>query len=79
MNKMSEGDHVEFEGTVVDAMRDIFCVKLDDIKEGQEVTVKAKLSGKMRQKKIQVLPGDSVRVKVSPYDMSLGMITWRIK
>lgn len=76
---MSEGDHVEFEGTVVDAMRDIFCVKLDDIKEGQEVTVKAKLSGKMRQKKIQVLPGDSVRVKVSPYDMSLGMITWRIK
>ena len=42
---------------------------------GQEVT--AQLSGRMRRHHIRVLPGDRVRVAVSPYDLSHGLIVYR--
>ncbi len=52
----------------------MFRVKLDN---GHEVL--AHLAGKMRRFRIRVLPGDKVRVEVSPYDLDRGRITYRFK
>jgi translation initiation factor IF-1 len=51
-----------------------FRVKLDN---GHEVL--GHLAGKMRRYRIRVLPGDRVRVEVSPYDLSRGRIVYRYK
>ena len=50
-----------------------FKVKLDT---GQEIL--AHLSGKMRMYKIRLLPGDKVKVEMTPYDLSKGRITYRM-
>jgi len=50
-----------------------FKVKLDN---GQEIL--AYLSGKMRMFKIRLLPGDKVRVEMTPYDLTKGRITYRM-
>ncbi len=50
-----------------------FKVRLEN---GQEIL--AHLSGKMRMYKIRLLPGDKVRVEMSPYDLSKGRITYRM-
>lgn len=72
---MSKGDLIEIEGAVQSALGGgQYSVLTDD-----GVTVRARLSGKTRRNHIRVLPGDRVRVAVSPYDMSHGMITWRNK
>ncbi|MEM1206039.1 MAG: translation initiation factor IF-1 [Acidobacteriota bacterium] len=42
-------------------------------------TVLAKIAGKMRKHRIRVLPGDRVRVEVSPYDLHRGRITYRYR
>lgn len=71
---MSRGDHIEMDGRVTDAMGGgQYTIQL---KEGGAL-VRAKLSGKMKQNHIRVLPGDVVKVAVSPYDMTHGMITFR--
>lgn len=67
-------DRMEMIGFVVDHSRDIFRVKV----EGTDNVITAKLSGKMRQNKIDLQVGDRVRVEVSPYDTSMGRITFRI-
>ncbi|MBO4880410.1 MAG: translation initiation factor IF-1, partial [Firmicutes bacterium] len=41
--------------------------------------VMAHISGKMRMNFIRILPGDRVRMELSPYDLSKGRITWRDK
>ena len=70
---MSKGDLVEFEGVVADALGGgQYSVTVDG---GSRV--RAKLSGRMRMNHIQVLPGDNVKVAVSPYDLSHGLITFR--
>lgn len=63
------GDHIESDGIVKDSCKGILTVELVS---GQ--FVKAQLSGKMRQNKINIIVGDKVRVKMSPYDMSKGII-----
>ncbi len=65
---------MEISGEVIEHCKDIFKVRI----EGGEQIVTAKLSGKMRQNKINLQVGDRVRVEVSPYDMSMGRITFRI-
>jgi translation initiation factor IF-1 len=65
-------DDVIFEGKVVEVSKDRFKV----VNEAGS-SVEARLSGKMRMHKIRVLLGDSVSVKVSPYDLSHGMIISR--
>src|SRR5437763_1404931 len=50
----------------------MFRVKIDD---GHEVL--AKISGKMRKHYIRILPGDKVKVELSPYDLTRGRITYR--
>jgi len=52
----------------------MFRVRLDN---GHEVL--AHISGKMRMHFIRILPGDKVKVELSPYDLSRGRITYRAK
>lgn len=71
---MSKDDHIELAGTVQDALGGgQYLVK---ITEGG-AQVRANLSGRMKRHHIRVLPGDSVKVSVSPYDMTHGFITFR--
>jgi len=73
---MSKGDHLELEGTIEEAMGGgQYKIR---VQEGGAI-VRAKLSGKMKQRHIRVLPGDRVRVLVSPYDMTHGMVSWRYR
>lgn len=72
---MAVEEKVEFEGVVNEALPNLlFRVELDN---GHEVL--AHLAGKMRRFRIRVLPGDRVRVEVSPYDLTRGRITYRHK
>ena len=69
-------EKIEVEGEVVEALPStMFRVKVDDM----DGTVLAKISGKMRRHYIRILPGDKVRVELSPYDLSRGRITYRHK
>ena len=70
---MSE-DKLEFQGTVIESSKGIFRVKLEN-----EHVVIGHLSGKMKMHKIRVLPGDTVTVELSPYDLSRGRIVRREK
>ena len=72
---MAKKDVIEAMGTVVDAQpNEMFKVKLDN---GFEVL--AHISGKIRMNYIRILPGDKVKVELSPYDLTRGRITWREK
>jgi translation initiation factor IF-1 len=73
---MSKDDLIEFDGTIDKACGG----GLYDVKTTETgAIIKAKLRGQMKQKHIRVLPGDNVRVGVSPYDLTHGLITWRFK
>ncbi|MGK7344716.1 MAG: translation initiation factor IF-1 [Candidatus Nitrospinota bacterium M3_3B_026] len=66
---------MEVEGTVTEALPNaMFRVELEN---GHEVL--AHVSGKMRKFFIRILPGDKVRMELSPYDLSKGRITYRYK
>ena len=72
---MPKDDVIEFEGTVVEALPNtVFKVQLPN---GHIVT--ARISGKLRMNYIRILPGDTVKVEVSVYDLTKGRITWRTK
>tara|TARA_A100001011_G_scaffold260500_2_gene269003 strand:- start:1089 stop:1310 length:222 start_codon:yes stop_codon:yes gene_type:complete len=68
-------DVIEVEGVVQEALPNAqFLVKLTT---GQEIL--AHISGKIRKHYIRVLIGDQVKVEMSPYDLTKGRITYRIK
>ena len=70
-----EEDKIIVEGTVIEALPGTqFTVRLET---GHEVL--AYLSGKMRKYYIRILLGDSVRVEMSPYDLTRGRIVYRHK
>ena len=72
---MSKADVIEIEGTVVEKLPNaMFRVELEN---GHEIT--AHISGKMRMHYIKILPGDKVKVEMSPYDLSKGRIVFRYK
>ncbi|EFE28901.2 translation initiation factor IF-1 [Filifactor alocis ATCC 35896] len=72
---MSKKDVIELEGTVIDALPNtMFKVKLENDHE-----IMAHISGKLRMNFIRILPGDTVTVELSPYDLTKGRITWRKK
>lgn len=72
---MAVEDKVALEGEVSEALPNLmFRIQLD---VGHEVL--AHLAGKMRRNRIRVLPGDRVRVEVSPYDLNRGRIVYRMK
>jgi translation initiation factor IF-1 len=70
-----EKDVIELEGEVTEALPNaMFRVKLET---GQPVL--AHVSGKIRRHWIRILPGDKVKVELSPYDLTRGRITYRMK
>lgn len=71
---MSRGDLIEMEGQILDALGG---GKYKIRANNREII--AQLSGRLKRNHIRVLPGDKVRVSVSPYDMSHGLITFRGK
>jgi translation initiation factor IF-1 len=62
------------EGTVLDAQKNVFRVQID----GDAHVVHAHLGGRLRQNYIKIVPGDRVRVEMSPYDLGRGRITYRL-
>ena len=72
---MAKEDVIEVEGTVTEALPNTqFRVESDN---GHNVL--AHISGKMRMNYIRILPGDRVKVELSPYDLSRGRITYRFR
>ena len=72
---MSKADVIEIEGVVVEKLPNaMFKVELEN---GHIVL--AHISGKLRMNYIKILPGDTVTIEMSPYDLSKGRITWRSK
>ncbi len=72
---MSKSDVIEVEGKVTDSFPNAeFEVELEN---GHKVL--AHISGKLRMHYIKIIPGDTVTVELSPYDLSRGRITWRGK
>jgi translation initiation factor IF-1 len=68
-------EKIEVEGEVAEALPStMFRVQLDD-----GPAVFATLSGKMRKHYIRILPGDRVKVELSPYDLTRGRITYRYR
>ncbi len=72
---MPKEDAIEVEGTVIEPLPNaMFRVGLDN---GHKVL--AHVSGKMRMNYIRILAGDRVKVELSPYDLTRGRITFRVK
>ncbi len=72
---MAKEEAIEMEGTVLETLPNaMFQVQLEN---GHKVL--AHISGKMRMYFIKILPGDKVKVELSPYDLTRGRITYRAK
>lgn len=72
---MAKQPAIEQDGVILEALSNaMFKVKLDN---GHQIT--AHISGKMRMHYIRILPGDRVKVEMSPYDLSKGRISYRYK
>jgi translation initiation factor IF-1 len=72
---MPKEEAIEVEGTVVEALPNaMFRVELQN---GHKVL--AHVCGKMRMHFIRILPGDKVKIELSPYDVSRGRITFRVR
>ena len=72
---MSKADVIEVEGTVVGKLPNAMCQ--GELENGHQVL--AHSGGKLRTNFIRILPGDQVKVALSPYDLTKGRITWRDK
>ncbi len=72
---LAKEDVIEVEGVVVETLPNTnFKVELEN---GHQIL--AHISGKLRMNYIKILPGDRVKVELSPYDLNRGRITWRAK
>jgi len=72
---MAKQPSIEIDGTIIEALSNaMFRVRLET---GHIIT--AHISGKMRMHYIKILPGDKVKVEMSPYDLTKGRITFRFK
>ena len=72
---MAKEELIEVEGTIVEALPNAkFRVELEN---GH--IVEAHISGKIRMHYIRILPGDAVKLELSPYDLTRGRITYRVK
>ncbi|MBX9853289.1 MAG: translation initiation factor IF-1 [Cytophagaceae bacterium] len=72
---MAKQSSIEQDGTIVEALSNaMFRVELEN---GHQVI--AHISGKMRMNYIKILPGDKIRLEMSPYDLSKGRIVYRYK
>lgn len=80
--KKEEG--MTIEGIVTESLKGKFRVQM--VKEGEQIDpdgpkheILAHLAGKMRKNFIKIVPGDRVKVEISPYDVTRGRITFRMK
>ncbi|MCD6391840.1 MAG: translation initiation factor IF-1 [Dehalococcoidia bacterium] len=72
---MAKRERIEVEGTVIAVLPNtMFRVELAN---GHQIL--AHISGKMRKHYIKVLPGDRVLIELSPYDLSRGRVTYRLR
>ena len=72
---MAKKDAIEVEGTVIEPLPNaMFAIELEN-----KHRVLVHISGTLRMNFIRLLPGDRVRVELSPYDLSRGRITYRLK
>ncbi len=72
---MAKEELIELEGTVTDVMRNqCFRVELEN-----GVEIQAYTSGKMRRFRIRIVNGDKVKLEMSPYDLTRGRISYRMK
>jgi translation initiation factor IF-1 len=72
---MAKKEAIEVEGTVIEPLPNgMFRVELPN-----EHIVLAHISGKIRMHYIKIVPGDKVLIELSPYDLSRGRITYRLK
>ena len=71
---MAKEATLEFEGKVIDAIKDDYKVELDN-----GSIVMAHVSGKMRMNMIRISPGDKVTIEMTPYDLTRGRIIYRGK
>lgn len=73
---MTKTSNIEVEGVVTSALPNaMFRVQVEA--GGEKHDVLATISGKMRKYYIRILPGDKVRVELSPYDLARGRIVYR--
>lgn len=72
---MPKTDVLEVDGTVLEKLPNaMFSVELEN---GHQIL--AHISGKLRMNYIRILPGDKVKIEMSPYDLTKGRIIWRDK
>ncbi len=72
---MPKKDEIEVEGVVIEALPNaMFKVKIDE-----EHDILTTLSGRIRMNFVRIVPGDKVRVVLSPYDLTRGRIIWRVR
>ncbi len=72
---MAKQDAIEMEGSVTESLPNaMFRVDLDN-----GMNVLTHISGKIRRNYIKILPGDRVKVELSPYDLTKGRITYRLR
>ncbi len=72
---MSKEEKISLEGEIVEALPNaMFRVQLEN---GHVVL--GNISGKMRQRRIRILPGDKVKIEISPYDLDRGRIVYRYR
>lgn len=70
---MSDSNKIKMKGKVLETFSNNLCkVQLEN-----NVIINAHISGKMRMCKIRILPGDTVEVELSPYDLTCGRIIYR--
>jgi translation initiation factor IF-1 len=75
-DRMAKRDAIEVEGTVTESLPNaVFRVEID-APDGKHLVL-AHLSGKVKMNFVRIVPGDRVRVELSPYDLTKGRITWR--
>jgi translation initiation factor IF-1 len=72
---MAKQSSIEQDGIIIEALSNaMFRVELEN---GHQVI--AHISGKMRMNYIKILPGDKIKLEMSPYDLSKGRIVYRYK
>jgi translation initiation factor IF-1 len=74
-DRVAKEEKIEFEGEVVEALSNgKYRIALDNGHETQGYT-----AGKMRRYRIRILPGDRVKIELSPYDLGRGRIVFRFR
>lgn len=71
---MAKGDALEFEGVVIECSNGKFKVEINE-----NLTAMCTLSGKIRLNSVKIIVGDHVLVEVSPYEITKGRITYRMR